>query len=68
MKPKLIMTFGVSGAIQFTACMNGSECIVAVNNDPEAPIFKLASICVQDDLYEVLPAMIQEMKSRKGGE
>lgn len=67
-KPRLIMTFGVSGAIQFTACMNGSECIVAVNSDPEAPIFKLASICVEDDLYQVLPAMIKEMKSRKGGE
>ncbi len=67
-KPKLIMTFGVSGAIQFTACMNGSECIVAVNNDPEAPIFKLANICVQDDLYDVVPAMLEEMKSRKGGE
>ena len=34
-KPKLILTFGVSGAIQFTACMDGSECIVAVNSDPE---------------------------------
>ncbi len=67
-KPKLILTFGVSGAIQFTACMNGSECIVAVNNDPEAPIFKLATICVQDDLYEVLPAMIEELKTRKDGE
>ena len=51
-----------------SACMNGSECIVAVNSDPEAPIFRLASICVQDDLHEVLPAMIEEMKSRKGGE
>lgn len=67
-KPKLILTFGVSGAIQFTACMNGSECIVAVNNDPEAPIFKLATICVKDDLYEVLPAMIQQLKARKDGE
>lgn len=67
-KPKLIMTFGVSGAIQFTACMNGSECIVAVNNDPEAPIFKLATICVNDDLYEVLPAMLEELRARKDGE
>ena len=67
-KPKLILTFGVSGAIQFTACMNGAECIVAVNNDPEAHIFKIASICVQDDLYEVLPALIAELKNRKDGE
>ena len=48
--------------------MNGAECIVAVNNDPEAPIFKIASICVQDDLYEVLPALIAELKNRKDGE
>lgn len=64
-KPKVILTFGVSGAIQFTSCMNGSECIVAVNIDPDAQIFKLADICVRDDLYEVLPAMIAELKKRK---
>lgn len=67
-KPKLILTFGVSGAIQFTACMNGSECIVAVNQDEEAPIFKIASICIKDDLYQVLPALITELKNRKDGE
>ena len=67
-KPKLILTFGVSGAIQFTACMDGSECIVAVNSDPEAPIFKIANICVQDDLYQVLPALLEELKNRKDGE
>lgn len=54
-KPKLILTFGVSGAIQFTACMNSAECIVAVNNDPEAPIFNIADIAIKDDLYAVLP-------------
>ena len=67
-KPKLILTFGVSGAIQFTACMDGSECIVAVNSDPEAPIFKIANICVEDDLYQVLPALLEELKNRKDGE
>jgi electron transfer flavoprotein alpha subunit len=67
-KPKVILTFGVSGAIQFTACMNGSECIVAVNQDAEAPIFKIASICIKDDLYQVLPALISELKNRKDGE
>lgn len=66
-KPKLILTFGVSGAIQFTSCMNGSECIVAVNTDPDAPIFKIADICVKDDLYQVLPMMLQELKNRKDG-
>lgn len=67
-KPKVIMTFGVSGAIQFTACMNGSECIVAVNSDPEAPIFKLAHVCVKEDLYQVIPELIEEYKARKAGE
>lgn len=66
-KPKLVLTFGVSGAIQFTACMNGSECIVAVDSDREAPIFKLAHICIQDDLYQVIPAMLQDIKNRKVG-
>ena len=41
-RPKLIITCGVSGAIQFTSCMKASECIVAINNDPEAQIFKAA--------------------------
>lgn len=54
-RPKLILTFGVSGAIQFAAGMNASDTIVAVNSDPEAPIFKLAHIGVVGDLYEVLP-------------
>ncbi len=66
-KPKLILTFGVSGAIQFTACMNGAECIVAVNQDPEAQIFKIAHICVQDDLYQVLPELLQQLKAEKEG-
>lgn len=67
-KPKLIMTFGVSGAIQFTACMDQAECIVAVNSDSQAPIFKVASICITDDLYQVLPEVIAKVKERKDGE
>ena len=67
-KPKLILTFGVSGAIQFTACMNSAECIVAVNNDPEAPIFDIADIAIKDDLYAVLPELLNDVKNRKDGE
>ncbi|MDY3249599.1 MAG: electron transfer flavoprotein subunit alpha [Candidatus Choladocola sp.] len=63
-RPKLIITCGVSGAIQFTSCMNGSECIVAINSDPEAQIFKVAHYCVVDDLYRVVPEMTELVRSR----
>lgn len=64
-KPKLILTFGVSGAVQFTAGMNGAECIVAVNNDPQAPIFDLADLAVEDEAEAVLPALIAQIKEKK---
>ena len=64
-RPKLIITCGVSGAIQFTSCMNGSECIVAINNDPEAQIFKVAHYCIVDDLYQVVPRLTELVKNRK---
>ena len=63
-KPKLIITCGVSGSVQFAAGMNGSECIVAINTDPEAPIFKIANYCIVKDLYEVVPALIRAVKSQ----
>lgn len=56
-RPKLIITCGVSGAIQFTSCMTSSECIVAINTDPNAPIFKVANYCIVDDLYQVVPKL-----------
>lgn len=57
-RPKLIITCGISGAIQFTVCMNQADTIVAINNDPKAQIFKTASYCLVDDLYEVIPELI----------
>lgn len=62
-KPRLIITCGVSGAVQFAAGMNGAECIVAVNTDPEAPIFKIANYCIVDDLYAVVPALTAAVKA-----
>ena len=47
-KPKLIITCGVSGAVQFAAGMDGAECIVAINTDTEAPIFKIANYCITE--------------------
>ena len=64
-RPKLILTRGVSGAIQFTSCMKASECIVAINNDPEAQIFKVAHYCINDDLYRVVPKLIELLRNRK---
>lgn len=67
-KPKLIFTFGVSGAIQFVAGMNGADCIVAVNNDPDALIFKNADYCVVDDVSVILPELLANVKAQKGGQ
>ena len=61
-KPKLIITCGVSGAIQFTACMDSSERIVAINADKNAPIFKTAHYGIIGDLYEILPSLIEKIK------
>ena len=61
-RPRLIITCGVSGAIQFTACMNGSDHIVSINTDPNAPIFDTAHIAIVGDLYQIVPQMIQKLK------
>ena len=61
-RPRLIITCGVSGAIQFTACMNGSDHIVSINTDKDAPIFEVAHIGIVGDLYEIIPALINQLK------
>ena len=61
-RPRLIITCGVSGAIQFTACMNGSEHIVSINTDKDAPIFDTAHIAIVGDLYEIVPQLIKQLK------
>ncbi len=64
-RPRLIITCGVSGAIQFTACMNGSENIVAINTDRNAPIFDTAHIGIVGDLYEIVPELIRQIKEER---
>ena len=61
-KPKLIFTFGISGAVQFAAGMKSSDCIIAVNTDKTAPIFDIAHYCIVGDLYEVIDGLTQKIK------
>ncbi|MBU5455607.1 FAD-binding protein [Caproiciproducens sp. MSJ-32] len=64
-RPKLIITCGVSGAVQFTAGMNNAENIIAINKDENAPIFKTAHYGIVGDLYEIIPGLIEQIKMRK---
>ena len=64
--PRLYLAFGISGAVQHIAGMSGAETVIAVNTDPEAPIFRVADLSVQGDAMEVLNALIAAVKKYKG--